>query len=188
MNPLVRAGASPWTIEDLERLPDDGNRYELFDGSLLVSPHANVQHSAVILRLRRLIDKQLPAGLVAGQDFGVNLAHRTTYYVPDLVVIDETALARPADSYLAPTDVLVVVEVLSPGNKGRDLVLKRNDYARAGIQTYWIVDPDEQTLTILDRGPDGAYVEIGFVRAGEHWHADQPFPVSLDPADFCQGS
>jgi Uma2 family endonuclease len=183
-NSLVHTGDDAWTVDDLEQLPDDGNRYELFDGSLLVSPHARIRHGRVAGRLHRLVDAQLPAGLVAWQDLGVNIAHQTTYYVPDVVVIAESALENDDEAYLTPADVRVAIEVLSPGNKGRDLVLKRRDYARAGIAHYWIVDPEARSLIVL-RGRDGVYDEVTTVIAGHTWQTDEPFPLAIDPADFC---
>jgi Uma2 family endonuclease len=184
-NPLVRADGSPWTIDDLEQLPDDGNRYELFDGSLLVSPHARVRHGGVAHRLRRLLEAQAPTGTEIAQDLGVEVVRRTTYYVPDIVVVPASAFDADDEAYLAPADVRLAIEVLSPGNKGRDLVLKRHDYAQAGIRHYWIVDPDTRTLTVLRRGGDGAYAEEAVVAAGQRWTTDQPFRLSVDPADFC---
>jgi hypothetical protein len=56
-----------WTVDDIWELPRDGQQYEVFDGSLLVSPHADVFHGAVANRLRRLLDRQAPPDLLVGQ-------------------------------------------------------------------------------------------------------------------------
>ncbi|MFE9651440.1 Uma2 family endonuclease [Micromonospora sp. NPDC006431] len=170
-----------WTVDDLQDLPEDGQDYEIFDGSLLVSPHADVFHGAVANRLRRLLDRQAPAGLLVGQDIGVS-AKRSSYFVPDLFVAREDALDR-GGAALDPADVLLVVEVISPNNAGRDLVLKRHEYAAAGIPRYWLVEPWKQTLTVLAH-VGGGYREGAVLGAAEVLRTDQPFPLVLPVADI----
>ncbi|WP_406077891.1 Uma2 family endonuclease [Micromonospora sp. NBC_00858] len=78
--------------------------------------------------------------------------------------------------------VLLVVEVISPSNAGRDLVLKRHEYAAAGIPLYWLVEPRKQTLTVLVNG-SGGYREQA-VLLGEVYRTEQPFPLALPLADI----
>jgi Uma2 family endonuclease len=79
---------------------------------------------------------------------------------------------------------MLAVEILSEHNRGRDLVLKRYYYACVGIPRYWIVDPFEHTLTVL--AIDGTeYNPETVVPAGKTWRTDHPFPLTLDPAEFC---
>ena len=170
-----------WTVDDLQDLPEDGQDYEIFDGSLLVSPHADVFHGAVANRLRRLLDRQAPPGLLVGQDIGVS-AKRSSYFVPDLFVAREDALDRGGPA-LAPADVLLVVEVVSPGNAGRDLVLKRHEYGLAGIPRYWLVEPRKQTLTVLANA-GGGYREAAVLSATDTLRTDQPFPLALPVGDI----
>ncbi|WP_422744440.1 Uma2 family endonuclease [Micromonospora sp. WMMD754] len=170
-----------WTVDDLQDLPQDGQDYEIFDGSLLVSPHADVRHGAIANRLRRLLDRQAPAGLLVGQDVGVS-AKRSSYFVPDVFVAYEEALER-GGAALAPADVLLVVEVVSPGNAGRDLVLKRHEYGVAGIPHYWLVEPRKQTLTVLEHVGAG-YREATVLSAAEVHRTDRPFPLVLPIADI----
>ncbi|MGC4855725.1 Uma2 family endonuclease [Micromonospora sp. DT4] len=180
-NPARPGRGDAWTVDDLQGLPEDNQVYEIFDGSLHVSPHADVFHGAVANRLRRVLDRQAPAGLIVGQDIGVS-AKRSSYFVPDLFVAYESAMDR-GGAALAPGDVLLVVEVISPSNTGRDLVLKRHEYAAAGIPLYWLVEPRKQTLTVLVNGP-GGYREQIVLAAGEVHRADQPFPLAFAPADI----
>ncbi|WP_157779163.1 Uma2 family endonuclease [Micromonospora sp. WMMA2032] len=170
-----------WTVDDLQDLPQDGQDYEIFDGSLLVSPHADVRHGAIANRLRRLLDRQAPAGLLVGQDVGVS-AKRSSYFVPDVFVAYEEALER-GGAALAPADVLLVVEVVSPGNAGRDLVLKRHEYGVAGIPHYWLVEPRKQTLTVLEHVGAG-YREATVLSATDVHRTDRPFPLVLPIADI----
>src|SRR5688572_8878042 len=80
-----------WTTDDLEQLPDDGMRYELADGCLLVSPPPAPRHGEVLARLRRLLDRQAPAELVASNDVGIQMGNPYSYFVPDLFVVPWTA-------------------------------------------------------------------------------------------------
>ena len=170
---------SLWTVDDLAGLPE-GYRYEIFDGSLIVSPHADVPHGGVVNRLHRVLNRQAPADLLVGGTFGVS-RQNTSYFVPDLLVVPDAAL-RKGGKALHPADVLLVVEVLSPGNAGRDLVVKRHEYALAGIPRYWVVDQKQQTITVL-RLVAGRYVEAARLRPGESWRTDEPFPLALDPVE-----
>ncbi|MCW3816526.1 Uma2 family endonuclease [Micromonospora sp. DR5-3] len=170
-----------WTVDDLQDLPEDGQDYEIFDGSLLVSPHADVFHGAVANRLRRLLDRQAPAGLLVGQDIGVS-AKRSSYFVPDLFVAREDALDR-GGAALDPADVLLVVEVISPNNAGRDLVLKRHEYAAAGIPRYWLVEPRKQTLTVLEH-VGGGYREAAQVGVTDVYRPEAPFPLAFAVSDI----
>jgi Uma2 family endonuclease len=172
-----------WTIDDLVDTPDDGNRYEIADGSLLVSPAPSVPHGRVNDRLWRVLDRQAPSGLrVVAVGLGVDIHRRRTYYIPDLLITTEEALEGNDADNLQPADVLLVAEVLSPSNAGKDLVQKRHDYAAAGIPRYWIVDPRERAVTVLAL-PDGAstYEEAAVVRGT--WSTDFPYPLTIDPAD-----
>jgi Uma2 family endonuclease len=101
--------------------------------------------------------------------------------VPDLLVVPDAAL-RKGGKALPPADVLLVVEVLSPGNAGRDLVVKRHEHALAGIPRYWIVDQKQQTITVL-RLTAGRYVEDARLLPGETWRTEEPFPLGLDPVE-----
>ncbi|MEU4552573.1 Uma2 family endonuclease [Micromonospora violae] len=180
-NPARPGWGDAWSVDDLQSLPEDDQVYEIFDGSLLVSPHADVFHGAVANRLRRLLDRQAPTGVLVGQDIGVS-AKRSSYFVPDLFVAHESALDS-GGAALDPADVLLVVEVISPSNAGRDLVLKRHEYAAAGIPFYWLVEPRKQTLTVLANGA-GGYREQAVLAAGEVYRTEQPFPLALPLADI----
>jgi Uma2 family endonuclease len=171
-----------WTIDDLYQLPDDGMRYELVDGSLLVSPSPTPRHGEVVFDLRELLQRQAPPGIVASNDVGVIMGSVHSYFVPDLFVIPRSGF-RAHPKYLLPGDVRLAVEVLSEHNLGRDLVLKRHYYASVGIPRYWIVDPFEGTLTVLALDGD-AYKKETTVEAGSTWSTEHPFPLKLDPAAF----
>jgi Uma2 family endonuclease len=172
-----------WTIEDLRHLPDDGFRYELTDGNLLVSPPPAIPHFRVTTRLHHLLYAQAPDDLVVGENAGVSMAKGRTYRIPDLVVLRASAIEGD-ESEFVPTDVVLAIEVLSPDSGGDDVVLKRYQYGKAGIPHYWIVDQRKRKLIVLRHDGAEGYVHVATVNPGEVWRSDEPFPLALDPADF----
>jgi Uma2 family endonuclease len=184
MTASVPPGAA-WTLDDLDLLPDDGGRHEIIEGSLLVSAAPALPHFYALSYLQRLLIKQAPEQYIVGQNVGVLKAGvAQTYLVPDLVVVPAEPGHQDGKALL-PSAVLLVVEALSPSHRSVDTMLKRLHHARMGIPQYWIVDPEAAELTVL-RGRDGDhYREEILVKAGNRWHTDEPFPLTLDPAEFC---
>jgi Uma2 family endonuclease len=185
--PLRPKHGGPWTIEDLLDLPgDDDRRYEIDNGRLLVVPQPTVRHCGAATLLCRLLDRAAPDHLLASTaGFGINIYQRRTYYVPDIVVLERDALMTPGLA-IEPAVVRLVVEVLSPHNRGHDLVRKRREYARVGIPLYWIVDRDKsETMTVLTLDETtNEYVESAVLRPGRRWTTNQPYPFSLDLAEI----
>jgi Uma2 family endonuclease len=185
MTASVPRNADSWTLDDLVDFPEDGNRYEIIEGDLLVSPAPAKPHLRVLSRLHRLLNRHAPDELAVSQNAGVLVAAgKVTYFIPDLIVLRDDVLDGD-EAALKPADVLLAVEVLSPGRHATDEVTKRYCYARMGIPQYWIVDPDTVELTVLVLDADQRYRDAALVRAGERWHTDEPFPIDLDPAGFC---
>jgi Uma2 family endonuclease len=174
--------AAGWSVDDLDQLPDTGVRYELFDGSLLVSPAPILRHGRAANLLRDLLSAQAPRDARVTQDIGVTIQGRRTYFIPDVCVVRAVALDKDSDC-LDQDDVLLAIEVLSPSNPGNDLVLKRHYYAAGGIPQYWIVDPEARRLTVLTLDGE-TYADRAVVEPGQVWQSDEPFPLSVDPADF----
>ena len=165
-----------WTVADLEALPDDGLQYELADGVLLVSPAPRPRHQVVLGELHLLLRAACPSDLqvlMAPVDFQPT-SRRSLQ--PDLLVVrrsdvGETNIVRP---------LLLAVEVLSPSTRSKDLLLKRGLYEDSGVTSYWIVDPDEPSVTALELRA-GAYVEVGRAEGDDLLELTLPFPVRLSP-------
>jgi len=149
------------TLDEWVALPeDDTYRYELQEGVLLVSPRAARRHQLAAQRLSQQLDGQLPVDWesVLDMEVVVRAPHPPTVRVPDVVV---TRVGGPEDR-LAASDVLLAVEIISPGSRNVDLHLKPYEYAEAGIPHYWIVDldPPAPSITVCHLGtPDVGYVE-----------------------------
>ncbi|MEQ7005506.1 Uma2 family endonuclease [Actinopolymorpha sp. B17G11] len=166
-----------FTWADLEAMPDDGHRYELIDGVLIVSPAPRPLHQRVVAEVTTLLREGCPPELEAlPGPVDVRLAEDTVVE-PDVIVARRADLTDRGLLH-AP---LLAVEVLSPGNRGVDLVSKRNRYESSGCLSYWIVDPDIPSLLEL-RLRDGRYVETAHVKADEAFHTDAPYAVSFTPA------
>jgi Uma2 family endonuclease len=160
--------AGPWTVDDLDGFPEGGTtRYELVDGALLVSAEPSLQHQRVSAQLLRLLQDAAPPDLEVFLPIDVRLSP-VRQVVPDLTVVrrDDATGRR-----LVGTPVLVV-EVHSPSTRTVDLTLKRRVLEEAGVPSYWLVEPDDGVLTVLELGP-GGYREVA---RGSDLVVERPFP------------
>jgi Uma2 family endonuclease len=169
----------PLTRADLKTMPDDGRRHELIDGVLVVTPSPGFRHQVVLGSLFALLKAACPEGLtVLIAPFDVVLDDNTVLQ-PDLLVARRTDFTERD----LPTAPLLAVEVLSPSTRRMDLTLKHARYEAAGCPSYWVVDPDQLTLTAWQlRG--SAYVEIAYAEPEETVHLQRPFSVDVRPADL----
>jgi Uma2 family endonuclease len=169
----------PLTAADLEAMPDDGHRYELIDGALVVTPSPSRRHQLVSSRLLVLLASTCPTDLlVLAAPTDVRLAVDTVLQ-PDLLVVRRAELDQEAE----PLHPLLVVEILSPSTRHIDLELKRARYQAAGCPAYWVVDPDDLELRAYELR-DGEYVAVAHVTGSEVYAATQPFPVEVVPSDL----
>lgn len=168
-----------WTVDDLAQLPDDGLRYELVDGVLLVSPSPLVPHQLGLAGLLAQLTAAAPADLrVLPAPLDITFS-RTRLLQPDIVVLDVSQLSGPKVEGVP----LLAVEVLSPSTRATDLTLKRYVLEQAGVPSYWLFDVEAVTLTVLDL-VDGAYVETATVSGDSAYDVERPFPIRLSPAAY----
>jgi Uma2 family endonuclease len=181
--PLAGMAAAPdvhgYTTADLHALPDE-RRWELIDGSLIVSPSATIDHNAIASWIALILENSAADGFVVGTAQSVTIDDHNEPR-PDVIVAPVTYLQQspfPIDG------AQLVVEVISPTSVLRDTETKRALYARAGVPAYWIVVPDAAKPTIslaelvLDE-PGGRY------RFATHYTTDvfetqTPWPVRVD--------
>ena len=168
------------TYEDLRDVPDDGRRYELLDGALLVTPAPGGRHQVVVGALYRLLWAARPAGttvLVSPIDF---VPRPETCLQPDVVVVDQVEADQPR----LTRPPLLVVEVISPSSRAVDLGAKRYAYAEAGVGHYWVVDP-EMPLTVVAFELVGAgYEQTAMVTGSTPYEATRPFAVTVVPENL----
>ena len=167
----------PYTRADLEGTPDDGRRYELVDGHFHVSAAPGMRHQDAVAELLILLRTTSPKEFkVLPAPFAVALADDTELQ-PDIVVgrrVDfvEREIRTP----------LLAVEVLSPSTRMFDTHVKRERLERAGIVSYWVVDPAEASLVAWELGTEGLYLQVAKVVGDEPFEARLPFPVTVVPA------
>lgn len=185
---MTAAVITPWagdaegyTTADLHALPDDGKRWELIDGSLILSPAATYDHNIVARWIAQILEDSCPTDdLIVGTD--------------QSATIDEHNEPRP-DVIVAPVDYLqqtpapisgtrLVVEVVSPTSVLRDTEQKRVLYARAGVPAYWIVvanahDPAVR-LAELVLDESGAQYTFATPYTDGVFETDFPWPVRVD--------
>ncbi len=169
----------PLTYDDLQAMPDDGHRYELVDGVLIVTPAPRRLHQRAITRLLVLLHGAAPPDVEV-------LPAPLDYVVSDVTVLEPDIIAAYAADYgdynLQQTPLLVV-EVLSPSTARIDRGTKRLAFEGAGVPSYWLVDPDEPSLTVLELEGE-TYREAPHVTGDEAYTTSRPFDVTVVPADL----
>jgi Uma2 family endonuclease len=142
------------TYSDYARIPDDGKRYEVLEGGLLVTPAPSPLHQMVSFRLQRqLVDHFEPRGLghVLAAPIDVILSAHDILQ-PDLVVAPDGQISKRGIEG-SPT---LAVEILSPSTRRRDRTRKSRRYAALGVAHFWLVDPDARRIECY-RAEGGAY-------------------------------
>jgi Uma2 family endonuclease len=137
-----------WTIDDLEDLPDnDGNRYEIIDGELFVTPAPAWPHQTAIAELYSLLRDYLSQPCIGYAFFApadVIFSPRRVVE-PDIFVVPPTNSRRPK-SFAEVATLLLAVEVLSPSTARADRIAKRALFRSEGVAEYWIVDLDARVI------------------------------------------
>ncbi|HEV8612814.1 MAG TPA: Uma2 family endonuclease [Gemmatimonadales bacterium] len=138
-------------IEDLERFPSDGNRYELLNGVLLVTPAPTLAHQLVITRLLVSIENYLaPERLAHAVAPGATETGPNTHLEPDVLVFPTSEPLGPKWGSIRRW--WLAVEVFSQSSRRYDRDYKRDAYLALGIDEVWLVDWVEQTVFVTSRG------------------------------------
>ncbi len=147
-----------WTGDMVRALPDDGNRYELVSGELLVSPSPRFWHQRLVGRLHFAIENYLrsqSAGEALMAPADISWGDEQVLTQPDVFVIPPSY--RATEHWEELRHLLLIVEVLSPSTARNDRFVKRPEYQRRRVPAVWLVEGDER------------YVEV--------WTPDAAFPV-----------
>jgi Uma2 family endonuclease len=184
---VVSARGRLLTIADYEALPEDElQRWELLEGNLVMAPSPTPHHNLVVARLHAELDAHVPGAFIAVPDIDLNLELAphdapATVRRPDLVVVTRAEYMRVdrEGGLLRASAAALVVEVVSLGSRRTDLLIKRGEYADAGIPHYWIIDADAPTSLIACHlaGTFG-YQDRGEVRGV--FGSDEPFSIRVD--------
>lgn len=173
-----------WTVEMLDALPDDGQRYEIIDGELFVTPAPSDLHQLVVGALHSRLRSYMRPWSV-GRTFmspsDVRRGDRRRNRVqPDIFVVRLNDGRRPPYPFEL-SDLLLAVEVESPSNPDYDYQTKRELYLRNGVPEYWIVSPVARTLARWRGAVDPGEMITG----GMIWQpTGMPEPFTLDLPEF----
>jgi len=137
-----------WTAQDLHDLPDDGNRYEIIDGRLFVTPSPSLVHQLAIGELFKL----LTAYVATQPGLGLVVLSPADVTFSDTRVVQPDLFVAPLDNGRIPRDLarikhlLLAVEVVSPSSARADRVDKRWLYREEHVEEYWVVDLDARAI------------------------------------------
>lgn len=170
------------TLEEWDALEfDETRRWELVEGGIVMTPRPRPLHQIVSRNLTQLIRAALPDALVVLQEVEITVEARfpPTVRDPDLVVVNRSVVERNPVRVDA-SNVVLVIEIVSPGSRRTDRVMKAYEYAKACIGHYWIVDldadPAERFLAhVLG---DGTYHRVEAL-VGDRVRTDAPVTVDF---------
>jgi Uma2 family endonuclease len=152
-------------------------RFELIDGVLLITPPPLPAHQRAVLKLLFRLHQHCPPNqeVLLGP-----LAFQPT---AQLLLQPDALVCRRDDPGLVELELplLLAVEVVSSATRTTDLVLKRAIYEETGVASYWMFDPEDEVLTVLEL-VEGRYVERAVVKGEDVFEAELPFPVRISPA------
>ena len=167
---MMATVARALTYEDLCQAREDGNRYELIEGELVLVAAPSPLHQRFLFWLGFVFGRQVwepGIGEVYGAPLDVHLADGS-YVQPDLLVVLADR-ARIVDRALIEGEPSLLVEVVSPSSRSRDRGQKSALYARVGVPEYWLADLDDGSITVQADPRDGRYRtvrrETGVVRS-----------------------
>jgi Uma2 family endonuclease len=153
-----------WNYEMYAALPEDGHRYEVVQGVLMMSPALEMAHQGVVGLIYTYLSSQIfstSRGLVSTGPADVVLAPKQVVQ-PDVLVLLASHLDRLQEKcILGPPDL--VVEVISPGSITYDRVVKHKLYEEAGVPEYWLVNLQEQSIEVFVL-EQGEYRSLGAFR------------------------
>jgi len=176
--------AGPWTEDDFLALPED-RRIELLDGELLVSPGPRHARQRLSSRLWAALDATAPDSLEVLEAINVRVAP-WRILIPDIAVISNPG----ADLVVSDAaDVVLAVEIVSPGSVLRDRAIKPQLYAAGGIPHHLRVEVgDEGPTAFAYRLHDGRYQEVARVEPGQRLRLADPFTLDVDLAGLMNRS
>lgn len=180
--------AGGWRADDLDHVGAEGpygeldllKRVELIDGALVIMSPQTAWHRAVINRLVRSLERQVPRDLAVTSEMDIRLGPRQRP-VPDVLIITAAAAADLRRTFYDPADVRLVVEVVSDESAVRDRERKPQLYARAGIPCFWRVENDDGrpvTYAFELEPATGSYVPTGIFH--DRIKTAAPFALDID--------
>ena len=174
-----------WTPDEVRALPDDGRRYEVVRGELLVTPAPSFHHQDAVLRVVRVLSEYVErTGVGYALMSPADITPEPGALVQPDVFVGPLPEGRRPNSWADFSRLLLAVEVLSPSTARADRTIKRHLFQRAGVPEYWIIDLDAR---LVERWrPHDVRPEVTTERLS--WHPDPAVPhLEIDlPAFFAR--
>lgn len=162
-----------WTVDDLAELPAD-YRYELINGRLIV-PSPTALHQDLMGDVWLALRQACPTEFIVSMDQSIKANHRNEPR-PDVVAIRAERANR---SPVPVADAILAVEIISPDSTFRDMYEQAHIYARAGVPTYWVIDPLHDKLTLTEFLLGSSEYELG-AHTSDVFTTERPWSVTLD--------
>ena len=175
--PVLMIPAGGWSVDDLDAFPESHHRYELTDGALTVSPSPSSLHQAVAMRLGVRLEAVAPEPLAVTQAVEIRFGRQLTR-IPDVLVVRSN---QPGRHWFAPSEVLVAIEIESPGSHLEDRATKPALYASYGIPHYWRIELEPPLISTYTIGHSNTYQ---MTCTSPRLSVSEPFTVDLMVADL----
>jgi Uma2 family endonuclease len=175
--PLLEIPAGGWTVDDLDAFLESNRRYELTDGALTVSPSPSSLHQAVAMRLGSRLEAVAPEPLAVTLGVEIRFGRQLTR-IPDAMVLRSD---QPGRHWFAASEVLLAVEIESPGSHLEDRATKPALYAQYGIPHYWRIELRPPLVNVYGIGNSNCYQMIG---AGPRLSVNEPFSFDIAVAEL----
>jgi Uma2 family endonuclease len=173
----------PWTAQlALDLLPErNGPRIEVIRGSVVVTPHAGFDHQDIELELCYRLKRA--ARLVGMWTYlEVNIVSGDDLFTPDIVVLRRSGGGRKT---MPIADAVLLGEIVSSGNRRKDLIDRPREYADAGVPFFLRIDfRNRLPGLVLHKLADGEYQPIAVAAAGGIFTMHEPFAFAVDPGDL----
>jgi len=176
-DPLIDIPQGGWTVDDLDKLPVDNYRYELTDGALGVSPSPSNLHQTLAGMLFGRLVNAVPQPYAAAMGVEIRFARQLTR-VPDLMVVRSD---DPGRHWFAPFEVVLAIEVESPGNHIEDRTTKPAIHAQFRIPQYWRIEPAPLRVTTYRLGEGDGY---DVTDSGDRLAVKEPFEFEVELTDL----
>ncbi|MEV5818367.1 Uma2 family endonuclease [Micromonospora haikouensis] len=180
---VLRWHDEPWTARlALDLLPEtNGPKVEVLSGSVIVTPHAGFDHQNVELDLAYLL-KQAARRAGFWLYHEVNIVSGDDLFIPDIAVLRASGGGRTT---MKISDAVLLGEIVSPGNRRKDVIDRPREYAAAGVPFFLRVDLRNRVPTLaLYELVDGEYRPLAAAAAGSTFTMSRPFEFTVDPADL----
>jgi Uma2 family endonuclease len=177
----------PWTAQlALDLLPEHhGPKVEVVRGSVVVTPHAGFDHQDIELELAYRIKRAARRAKLWSYS-EVNIVSGDDLFIPDVAVLRVSGAGRIS---MPISDAVLLGEIVSTGNRRKDLIDRPREYAAAGVPYFLRVDFRNRVPALaLHELIDGEYQPVAAAAAGTTFVMREPFGFEVDPADLLDGT